>query len=255
MRIRLIIIIALALMFLAQASAQTGQIRVLCSNGMRAVVEELQARAEREIKHSLSVEFGTSAAIRQRIQSGEAFDVVILTSEVVDDLIKGGKVVSGTRTELGRSGIGVGVRSGARKPDIATLDAIKKTLLNAKSMTWVEVGASRVHIDKMLAELGIAKDVKPKVVLTQGVDQSVAGVASGKTELIITLTSEIVPAKGLDYVGPLPPKVQSYIGMAGGVSANSKNADSGKALLKLLSAPSAAPVYKSKGMELISSSN
>ena len=118
-------------------------------------------------------------------------------------------------------------------------------------MTWVEAGSSRVHIDKMLEVLGIAKDVQSKIVLTQGVDQSIARVASGQTELVLTLISEIVPAKGLNLVGPLPAKVQGFVGLAGGISVNSKNGDAGMSLLKILASPSAAPTYHAKGMELI----
>jgi molybdate transport system substrate-binding protein len=251
MRIPTVIVLALSLMQASQAGGQSAQIRVLCSNGLKAVVEELRARAEREVGHPMSIEFGTSVAIRQRIQSGESFDVAILSSEVLDELIKAGKIVARTRTDLGRSGIGIGVRTDAQKPDITTTEKLKASLLATKSMTWVDVGASRVHIDKMLREFGIANEVEPKVVLTKGVDKSLEMVAAGKVDLIITLISEIVPAKGVDYVGPLPPKVQSYVSLAGGVSANSKNADAGKAFIKLLNASSVAGVYKSKGMELI----
>src|SRR5207253_2866190 len=194
-----------------QAAAQTTPLRVLCSNGMKGVVEELRARAEREIGRPLSIEFNTSAAFKQKIQSGEAFDVAILASDVLDDMIKAGKISAATRADLGRSGIGVGIRSGAPKPDIKTPEAFKKTLLAAKSMTWVEVGASRVHIDKMLKDLGIAQDVKSKIVLTRTVDESVASVADGETELLLTLVSEIVPAKGLQFVGPFPERVQGYV--------------------------------------------
>jgi len=219
---------------------------------MKAVLEELRGRAEREIGRPLgNIEFNTSAAIRQKIQSGEPFDVAILSSDVLDAVIKDGKITAASRMDLGRSGIGVGVRSGAPRPDIKTPEALKKALLNAKSMTWVEVGASRVHIDKMLDDLGIAKDIKPKVVLTQGVDQSVASVAAGKTELLITLMSEIVPAKGIELVGPFPAKVQGYVSLAGGVSITSKNVEAGRSLLKILAAPSTAPIYQAKGMELI----
>ena len=238
--------------FLAQyASAQT-PLRVLCSNGLKAVFEDLRPRAEREAGRSFgSMEFSTSAAIRQQIQSGEAFDVAILSSDVLDDLIKSGKITEASRTDLGRSGIGVAVRSGTPKPDVKTPEALKQALLKAKSMTWVEAGASRVFIEKMLADLGIAQNVKSKIVLTKGVDESIANVTSGKTEMLLTLISEIVPAKGLDYAGPLPAKVQGYVTLTGGVSANSRNAEAGRALLKTLSAPSAGPTYQSKGMELV----
>jgi molybdate transport system substrate-binding protein len=249
MRIRSFLILGFTVLFIHQAAAQT-PLRVFCSNGMKAVLEDL--RAQREIGSSLgSIQYDTSAALRQRIQSGDAFDVAILSSDVLDDLIKFGKVTAASRTELGRSGIGIGVRSGAPKPDIKTPEALKKSLLKAKSMTWVEAGASRAHIDRMLETLGIAKDVKSKIVLTQGVDQSIARVAGGQTELVLTLMSEIVPAKGLDLVGPLPAKVQGYVGLEGGVSISSRNAEAGKSLLRILASPSAAPTYHAKGMELI----
>ena len=251
MKLRRMIVIGSIILFAQQAGAQT-PLRVFCSNGMKAVLEDIRARAEQAIGRPLgNIEFNTSAAIRQKIQAGEAFDVAILSSEVLEDLIKGGKIAAASRTDLGRSGIGVGIRSGAPKPDIKTPEALKKTLLAAKSMTWVEVGASRVHIEKLLKDLGITQEVKPKTILTPGVDESVASVAAGKTELLITLVSEIVPAKGLDFVGPLPAKVQGYVSLAGGVSASSKNADAGKVLIKLLTAPSAVATYQAKGMELV----
>jgi molybdate transport system substrate-binding protein len=251
MRTRTLLIIGFTVLFAGRAAAQA-PLRVFCSNGMKAVLVDLQARAEREMGRPLgSVEFDTSAALRLRIQSGEAFDVAILSSDVLDELIKAGKITAASRTELGRSGIGVGVRSGAPKPDIMTPEALKKALLKAKSMTWVEAGASRAHIDKMLEALGITKDVQSKIVLTQGVDQSIARVASGQTELVLTLMSEIIPAKGLSLAGPLPAKVQGYVGLEGGISVNSRNEDAGKSLLKILASPSAAPTYHARGMELI----
>jgi len=249
MRIRTLLILVLTVLFVHHATAQT-PLRVFCSNGMKAVLEDL--RAQREIARMLgTIEYNTSAALRQRIQSGEAFDVAILSSDVLDELIKSGKIAASSRTELGRSGIGVGVRSGAPKPDIKTPEALKKSLLNAKSMTWVEAGASRPHIDKMLQALGIANEVKSKIVLTQGVDQSLARVVGGQTELVLTLMSEIVPAKGIELAGPLPAKVQGYVGLEGGIGMNSRNADAGKSLLRILSSPSVAPIYHARGMELI----
>jgi len=219
---------------------------------MKAVLEDLRPRVEREIGRSLgNIDFDTSAALRQRIEKGEAFDVAILSSDTIEGLIKGGKLSASSRTELGRSGIGVGVRSSAPKPAIGTPEALKKTLLNAKSMTWVEAGASRVFIDKMLATLGITKDIQAKIVLTQGVDQSIARVANGQTELVLTLISEIVPAKGLALAGPLPEAVQGYVRLDGGISGNSKNVDAAQSLLKILASPSAAPAYRARGMELI----
>lgn len=249
MKFRMVVVSGFFFLFTLLAGAQSVPLRVLSSNGIKGVVEELKAGAEREIGRPLAIEFNTSAAIRQRIQSGESFDVALLTSDVMDELVKSGKIAAATRVDLGRSGIGVGIRAGGPKPDIRTPEALRKTLLSAKSMTWVEAGASRVYIDKMLQDLGIASDVKSKTILTKVVSESITRVAEGKTELLLTLVSEITPAKDLQFVGPFPQDLQGYVTVTGAVSSNSKNAEAGIALIKLLKAPAAAPVYKSKGME------
>jgi molybdate transport system substrate-binding protein len=250
MRLRMLITISVFLLATRAGMTQTTPLRVLASNGMKAVVQELQPRLEREVGRSLNIEFNTSAATRQRIESGEAFDVAILTTEIVNELSKGGKIASGSVLDLGRSGIGFGVRSTAAKPDVRTPEAVKQTLLNAKSLTWVSVGASRVHIDRMIETLGITSQVKSKIVLTQSVDESLAAVAAGKTEMIVTLTSEILPAKGVQYVGPLPAKFQNYVAFSGGVSPKSTAVPASTLLVKSLATPSVARTYESKGMEL-----
>jgi len=230
--------------------AQTAPVKVLVSNGMKAVVERLRTRLEGELGRPLAIQYGTSAAVRQRVEAGEAFDALILTTEVVGELAKTGKVTASSVVDLGRSGIGFGIGAGARKPDISTPDAVKQTLLNAKSLTWVSVGASRVHIDRMLESLGIAKQVESKVRLTQGVDDSVQSVADGKTEMIITLTSEILPVKTVQYVGPLPAKFQNYVRFSGAVGPKSAAPAASALLLKQLSSPSVARMYEAVGMEL-----
>src|SRR5262245_27680865 len=131
-----------------------------------------------------------------------------------------------------------------------TPEAVKQTLLNAKSLNCVSVGASRDHIDRMLQGLGITSQVKSKIVLTQSVDESLAAVAAGKTEMIITLTSEILPAKGIQYIGPLPGKFQNYVAFSGGVSPKSSAVPASTSMVKSLATTSVAKTYESKGMEL-----
>lgn len=230
--------------------AQTPPLRVLASNGMKAVIEQLKPQLEREVGRPLAIDFNTSVATRQRIDAGEAFDVTVLTAEVVADLAKAGKLNSTSIADLGRSGIGFGVRSGASKPDVKTPEAVKQTLLNAKSLTWVTAGASRAHIDRMVETLGITAEIKPKTILTQAVDESTASVAQGKTEMILTLISEIVPAKGVQYVGPFPEKFQNYVSFAAGISPKSSAAAASALFIKLLRAPSTASTYEKNGMEL-----
>jgi molybdate transport system substrate-binding protein len=229
--------------------AQKTPVHVLASNGVKAVIDDLKPQAERAIGRPLTIEFGTSSAVKTRIEGGEAFDVAILTSDVIDDLAKSGKIAAGTRTEIARCGIGIGVRAGSTKPDIRTSDALKKTLLAAKSITYAQDGASRTYILQMEDKLGIADKMKPKTILEQGSVRSNARVADGSAEMVLTLVSEILPAKGVELVGPLPENVQHYVGFEAGIGANSKNTDDGKALLKFLASSAVAPTLKTKGME------
>jgi molybdate transport system substrate-binding protein len=231
------------------AAAQNAPVHVLASNGIKAVIEELQPQAERVVGRPLTVEFDTSSSVKKRIEGGEAFDMAILTSDVIEDLSKAGKIATGTRTELARCGIGIGVRSGAVKPDIRTSDALKKTLLAAKSITYAQDGASRTYILEMLDKFGITDTMKAKTILEQGSVRSNARVAEGSAEMVLTLVSEILPAKGVELVGPLPADVQHYVNFAAGIGANSKNADAGKVVAKFLSGPAIRPTLKAKGME------
>jgi len=241
-----LILLAMAASTLA---AQPAEIHVLVSNGFRAVMEEVRPQCERAVGHPLAMDFNSSTALKEKIDAGQAFDVAILTSDVIDNLAKDGRLVSGSAAGVGRGGIGMGVRKGAAKPDIRTPAALKQTLLKAKSITFAQDGASRVFIYKMFDHFGIADDVKPKLVLEQGSTRAAAKVADGSAELLLTLVSEILPAPGVDLVGPLPTEVQNYISMSAGVGVKAHDADSAKALVKFLSGPGIAAALKAKGME------
>ncbi len=231
------------------ATAQNTPVHVLASNGVRAVIDELRPQAERAIGRPLTVEYDTSSSVEKRIDGGETFDVAILTSEVIGNLAKAGKIAAGTRTEIARCGIGMGVRSGAAKPDIHTLDALKRTLLAAKSITYAQNGASRIYILQMFDRFGIAGAMNAKTIPEQGSVRADARVADESAEMVLTLVSEILPAKGVQLVGPLPAEVQHYVNFAEGIGANSKSTDAGKALMKFFSSPAVAPTLKAKGME------
>lgn len=240
---------AIMFLFANVAPAQAPPVRVLASNGVQGALNEIITQCEHAIGHPLNVEFGTTATIKPRIEGGEAFDFTILTSEAIDALIKEAKVAPDSRANVARVGIGIGIRAGAAKPDISTPEALKKTLLNAKSITYAAAGASRPPTDKMLAAMGIADALKSKTLLLSGADETSAAVREGKAEILITLISEIVSAKGLELAGPLPKEFQSYVGFAAGVSPNAKNAEAAKAAVKFLTGAKAAAAYKSKGME------
>ena len=234
------------------AAAQKGPVRVLASNGMKAVVEELQPRCERAIGHPLSIEYGSTVGLRKKIDTGAAFDVVILTSEAIGELAKDGKIAAESRADFARCGVGLAVRSGTAKPDISTPAALKRTLRQAASITYAGDGASRGYIDKMLERLGLVEETKPKIVLTQGSGPAMASVAAGKTAVVMTLMSELLPVQGIDVVGPFPAELQNYVQFGAGASAKASEPEGARALIAFLKSADAAPVYKTKGMERIS---
>jgi ABC-type molybdate transport system substrate-binding protein/sugar lactone lactonase YvrE len=225
--------------------------RLLASNGMKAVVEELKPQLEHAVGHPLAIEYNSTTGLEERIASGAPFDVAILTSDAVSDLAKQGKLRADTRTDFAKSGVGLAVKSGTPKPDISTPDLLKRTIEAASSITYAGDGASRPSIDSMFETLGIFDKTKPKLVLTKGSGAAMASVAEGKVAVVMTLMSELLPIKGIDIAGPFPAEVQSYVSF--GAAANVKAADlaGAKALIAFLKSPAAAPVYKAKGMNAV----
>jgi molybdate transport system substrate-binding protein len=233
----------------AQQATNPNAIQVMASNGIHAVLDDVRAKSETAVGKPLVMEFNSSNAQVDRIEKGAQFDVAILTSDTIDDLINKGKIVPGTRTDLARAGIGVGVRKGAAKPDISSGQAIKKALLAAKTVTYAQDGASRVHVEMMFGRLGISQEMAPKIRLEQGSPRSAALVAQGKADMILTLMSEILPIEGISLVGPLPSEYQYYVGFAAGIGVKAKHADAGKALIQFLSSPAMHDALAAKGME------
>jgi molybdate transport system substrate-binding protein len=240
---------AAAFLFAQGSAPKSPELRVIVSNGVREVVLDVQPQAEKTIGRRLATQFGTTAPLMQKIAQGETFDVAVLTAPAIDDLIKQGKIVASTRADIARAGIGIGIRKGAARPDIHSSEALKQTLLKVKSITYASEGASRVFLEKMFDKMGIAADLKPKIMLVPGSVQAARDVAAGKAEIIMTLISEILPEPGVELLGPLPPDVQNYVYFAAGVSPNAKDMEAGKALVKFLSGPAASPTLKAKGME------
>jgi molybdate transport system substrate-binding protein len=236
-------------LFAPRAAAQTTELRVMISDGLKTVVEELTPRIEQSIGRKLAAQFNSSKNLRDKIQAGESFDAAILTSDVLDDLIQQGKIAPGGRAEISRTGLGVGVRAGAWKPDIGTTEALRRTLMNAKSISFNPTGASAAHTYDIFARLGIAEAVKSKLILDAEAGRPQMNVAGGKAELVISLIPEIKFFPGVDLIGPMPDDLQSYVNFAGGIAANAKDADAAKALIQFITGPAAAPVLKAKGME------
>ena len=246
-----IVATAAGFIFLATpaVAAQGTPVRVLVSNGMKAAMEELQPECERAIGHPLELQFNSTAGVKKRIEAGEGFDVTIITTEAIDDLIKQGKVASGTRADVARSELGIGIRAGAAKPDIHTQEALKQTLKETKSITYPQDGASRGYIEKMFERMGIATDVMPRVILAQGSGPATESVATGKAAMVITLFSEIVPIHGVEILGPLPGKLHYEIRFGAAASVAAKKSEGAQARIGFLVGPEAARTYKTKGLE------
>jgi len=233
----------------AAQNTSNNALRVLVSNGMKGTMEALQPQCEQAVGRPLAIQFGSTASLKKRIETGEAFDVTIITTEAIGDLITQGKLTGASRVDVGRSELGIGIRAGAPKPDIRTPDALKKALQEAKSITYPQDGASRGAIEKMFDGMGIAADVKPKIILAPGSGPATESVAAGQAAMVITLFSEIVPTHGVEILGALPAPYQMSIRFASATSATSTNAEAGKALIAFLSGPTAAPVLKAKGID------
>jgi len=243
--------IALACVFLFTqgAVAQTSEVHVLASNGIKAVVEDLRAQSERAIGHTITVEYRPTAALKQEIDAGAQFDAVIVTAESIAQMSKEGKTLGGEGTPISRVGVGIGIRKGAPRPDISTPEALKRAMLGAKAIAYGPSGASLPYITRMLDTLGIADTMKAKTLLFDTSDGTNGAVADGKADFGMTLVSEILPVKGIELLGPFPDEFQGYVRFNAAVGANARNPEAANALIKFLAGPDALASIKSRGMQ------
>ncbi len=229
-------------------AAEPAEVKVLSAAAMRSVMEELGPRFERATGHTLAIQFEAVGVLKRQIDAGEAFDVAILTTSLIDGLLKERKIAAGTRADIARSGIGVIVRAGAPRPDIGSADAFKRAMLDAKSISYAREGATAAYLASLFERLGIAEQMKSKTKLWQA-GRGAQFIADGGAELALLVISAFEPVPGAELVGPLPPELQSYVGYAAGVGAAARDGAAGQALIQFLKAPAAAPVLKAKGME------
>jgi len=235
----------------ALAPAFAAEIKLLTAGAMRAVVVELLPEFESKSGHKVSIDNATAGTLAKRIEGGEAFDVAIITPKIIGDLEQKAKIAAGSRVNLAKVGIGVAVKDGAVLPDIKTVDAFKRTLLDAKSVAYIDPksgGSSGIYFDALLDRLGIADAIRAKATLKQG-GYVAELVANGDAEIAVHQISEIVPVKGATLVGPLPAEIQNTTVYAAGVGSAATDSAAAKALIDHLAGPAAAAVLKTKGME------
>ena len=240
---------------LSGAAAGAAEIKVVSAIAMRAALQELAPAFEKASGHKLKIEYATAGKVEEKVAADEEIDVAILNKPRADKLVGKAKLVGGTAATVARVPIGVGVKKGAVKPDISSVDAFKKTLVSAKSIAYTDPasgGAHGIHMAQLVDKLGLAAELKPKTKLAtptpgKGVDDLVA---HGDAELGILPVSEFMDKAGVDVVGPLPAELQSpefaFVAASPMVSEQPLPA---KALIDFLGAPEAKAVYKAKGME------
>jgi len=229
-------------------AARSAALKVLSGNGPRAAVRELCKQFARATGDTIDLHFEVNADVIRKAEAGESFDVAIGNPPTIERLIESGRVVPGSRTDFGRSGLAVAVKSGVPKPDIATTDAFKRTLLAAKAVAFPAEGASGIYFVGLLDRMGIKQQMQGKLKPMKAED-TVEVVARGEADMVVVVATRMTGVSGIKVIGPLPEELQTKIGFAAGLSASTKQLDAAKALIRFLSAPSAAPTLKANGVE------
>jgi molybdate transport system substrate-binding protein len=246
MKARLIITVAVSL--LLPGMAQAAEIKLLASTAVKDAYLELLPQFEKATGHKVTAVWSSTPDIQKRIAAGEAADLVILANSGTEALITQGKLASSSRANFAKSGIGVAVRAGAPRPDIGSADAVKASVLAAKSVAY-SAGASGIYLVSMFQKLGISDQVKSKTATVKPNEPVGEVVARGEAEIGFQQVSELIPVKGIQYLGPLPAEIQNITVFSGGILSGTKEADAATALVKFLTAPPAAPIISKHGLE------
>ncbi len=225
---------------------------VFSTIGVRSAAEQLFAQFDKDSGHKLAVTWGTAPMLVKRIEGGDTADVVVLSRAGIDALQKQGKIAPGTDTTLASSGVGIAVKAGAPKPDISTPEALKRTLLSAKSIAYSEPsagGASGVYFAKLLERMGIAEQMKPKTKYPPPGGFSANLLMTGEAELAVQQKPELLHVAGAEVIGFLPGDLNVITEFAAATIAGCKNARAAEALIKMLQSPEAVAIFRSKGLD------
>jgi len=237
--------------------ANAAELKVLSAGAMRAALQELAPAFEATSGHKLKIEFATAGVVEQRVAADDEIDVAILTKPRLEKLVNGAKIVGGTTKTLAHAEIGLAVKKGAPKPDISSVKAFKKALLNTKSVAYADPASgatSGSSLAQAFEKMGIAAELKPKTRLVSGSPAQGPrvgeAVARGEAEIGLQPISELMEVEGIDVVGPLPGELQSPdLVYVGGAPYGSEQPIAAKALIDFLADPKAAAVYKAKGLK------
>src|SRR5262245_29027079 len=250
----LLMSIAVALALAATPGARAAEITVIGPGGIRAAVGQMIPDFEKKSGHKVKATFGSGGGTKARVIKGEPFDVPIVQLPL-EPVIASGHVVAASQTLLASVWVGIAVKAGTPKPDIATADAVRRLLLGAKAIAYPNVegsptgGAAGVSFNATLQQLDIAEAMKPKIKPAANGAAAIAMLAKGEVDIGLTFISEIITEPGVDAVGPLPRDISTPTALVGFLSAHAKDSAAAKELLAYLTGPDAAVVYKQRGME------
>jgi molybdate transport system substrate-binding protein len=239
-------IVAAALLLSGVAGA--AEIKVLSTQATEEAYKELVPQFEKASGHKVTTVFTGTLGVMKRLSDGESYDLLIMSRQSIDELAQSGKVVAGSRTDIAKSGVGVAVGKGKPKPDISTVDALKKSLLAAKSIGY-STGPSGIYVVTMFQNMGIADEIKNKLKQTPTGVFVGSIIASGEAEIGFQQVSELSFFPGIDYVGPIPAEVQLITIFSAGIPAGTKQADAAKALVSFITAPAAAAIFKKHALD------
>ena len=240
---RRLVFIVFALLAIAEV-VQAAELKIFASRAIWTVLREVGPEFEKDTGHKITMTTGLSPEFVKRIQAGEAFDVIAAPPPTLDRLIRDGKAIASSKVNLVRSGTGVVIRAGAPKPDVASVDALKQTLLKAKSITHLPTPGA----PQLLERLGLKEVLAPKIVVPQ-TEISAELVAKGDVELALLVITQAFTTPGVELAGPLPPEIQFYTSFGAAISTTSATPDAARALFDFLKSPRAISVIRAQGME------
>jgi molybdate transport system substrate-binding protein len=228
-------------------AANAAEIKVIGSPGVREIYTHLVPDFEKATGHKVVTIWDGVANVTNRVSDGETADLVLLPAANIDRLLKEGKLV-GSRVDVATSGVGVAIMAGAPKIDVATSDGIRTALLAAKSIAY-SAGPSGAHMAALIAKWGLTDQLGPKIVAVPSGTQIGEVVARGDAEIGFQLVSELLPVKGIDYLGPLPADIQETTVFSAALHKGATAPEAAQALVKFLTAPASVPVIRRAGME------
>jgi molybdate transport system substrate-binding protein len=248
--------IAVTIVFLTAAMMPTiscaAEIKLLAAAALEQVLSELLPQFEKDTGHRISVIYGPIGALTGRIKKGEATDVAIVSDQQVEELQISGEIVAGTRVDVARTGVGVFMRKDSQKPDIGTVDAFKRTLLAARTVTYADPasgGAGGIYVARLIERMGISAEMNRKTKLdSSGGYRLYQMVANGEAELGFDQMSIILTKPAVDFIGPLPEPIQRYTTFAAGVGATSDETETARAFIDFLHSPAAQRRFRASGL-------